>query len=342
MPSKTPEELTAIRKRLQDANAETEKLLTQLSTLDTRILNLNRSISEGEQQAAELQQKVQSSGDGITWMQTRRADLRVLWSQRARQFYKYAPATAWAPLLSLKTWSDFGRFKKILKGLAESQVRLANESGRLKEQLLREKTELAAASEALEKHQSQMSSERERLRRSREEKTASLGHLRFAVGQAMQAQQAALVADAVGVPVLHPCSFGAPEEDRKLDDLLEWYAPASGLEPFVPPRLTPTGVSLPAQASWYGPGFEGCRASSGSTFRSNQMTAASLTLPFGTLLKVTNEGKAAVVVITDRGPYVPGRDLDLSRAAAEAIGLQGVGPVTMEILLPSLPAPPYP
>jgi rare lipoprotein A len=72
------------------------------------------------------------------------------------------------------------------------------------------------------------------------------------------------------------------------------------------------------------------------------MTAASLSLPLGTILKVTFGGKAAVVVITDRGPYVEGRVLDLSQAAARAVGLRGVGEVRMEILLPNEPAPPFP
>ncbi|MGH2773697.1 MAG: RlpA-like double-psi beta-barrel domain-containing protein, partial [Actinomycetota bacterium] len=52
--------------------------------------------------------------------------------------------------------------------------------------------------------------------------------------------------------------------------------------------------------------------------------------------------RSAVVVITDRGPYVAGRDLDLSKAAAQAIGIGGVGPVSMEILLPAEPAPAFP
>ena len=98
----------------------------------------------------------------------------------------------------------------------------------------------------------------------------------------------------------------------------------------------------PAVASWYGPGFHGRRASSGATFRQEQFTAASLILPFGTFLKVTHRNRSVIAVVTDRGPYVPGRVLDLSLAAAQAIGLSGVDTVQMEILVPAGASPQFP
>lgn len=132
------------------------------------------------------------------------------------------------------------------------------------------------------------------------------------------------------------------ELDRKLAALLEWYAPGTGIEAFSPPKLRPTGVVTNGMSSWYGPGFDGRRASSGATYNQGQLTAASLVLPFGTLLKVTLGMRSAVVVITDRGPYIAGRVLDLSAGAAQAIGLSGVKQIRMEIMVPREPAPPFP
>lgn len=85
-----------------------------------------------------------------------------------------------------------------------------------------------------------------------------------------------------------------------------------------------SGVGL---ASWYGRAFHGRRAASGERFDMHAYTAAHRTLPFGTLLLVTNvrNGKTALVRITDRGPYAHGRTLDLSRGAAEALGMLGSG-----------------
>lgn len=96
-------------------------------------------------------------------------------------------------------------------------------------------------------------------------------------------------------------------------------------------------------ASWYGPGFEGATTASGETFNPNDYTAAHKTLPFGTKLIVTYNGRSVVVRINDRGPYVAGRDLDLSQAAAEYIGLTAAGEAAVEVSTadPSTPTGPY-
>ena len=87
-------------------------------------------------------------------------------------------------------------------------------------------------------------------------------------------------------------------------------------------------------ASWYGPGLHGKRTANGETFNTNALTAAHKTLPFGTQVRVKNErtGKSVVVRINDRGPYAHGRVIDLSKAAAEAVGISGVGQVTLAAL----------
>ena len=92
--------------------------------------------------------------------------------------------------------------------------------------------------------------------------------------------------------------------------------------------------SVTGHASWYGPGFNGRRAASGERFDQNKMTAAHKTLPFGTILLVTNthNQRSCLVRINDRGPYVAGRMIDLSAAAARTIGIAGVGNVRIDIL----------
>jgi len=77
-------------------------------------------------------------------------------------------------------------------------------------------------------------------------------------------------------------------------------------------------------ASHYGK-ESGNRTASGSYFDGSQMVAAHNTMKFGTKLKVTYQGRSVVVVVADRGPFIRGRELDLSTAAAEKIGLTNVG-----------------
>lgn len=86
-------------------------------------------------------------------------------------------------------------------------------------------------------------------------------------------------------------------------------------------------------ASWYGERFQGRRTASGEPFDMNDLTAAHKTLPFGTQVRVRHAttGKEVLVRVNDRGPHVRGRVIDLSRAAAAAIGLvqTGVAPVVV-------------
>jgi rare lipoprotein A len=86
-------------------------------------------------------------------------------------------------------------------------------------------------------------------------------------------------------------------------------------------------------ASYYAEEFHGRKTSNGETFDMNTLTAAHQTLPFGTLVRVTNKatGKSVVVRINDRGPFLKDRIIDLSRAAAEKIGM--IGPGTAEVHL---------
>jgi rare lipoprotein A len=94
-----------------------------------------------------------------------------------------------------------------------------------------------------------------------------------------------------------------------------------------------SGRSFSGMASFYG-NESGSKTASGQRFNQNALTAAHRTLPFGTKLRVTHGGRSVVVTINDRGPFVRGRVLDLSTAAAREVGITGagVGRVTAEVL----------
>ena len=87
-------------------------------------------------------------------------------------------------------------------------------------------------------------------------------------------------------------------------------------------------------ASWYGPGFHGKRTASGEIFNTHKLTAAHKTLAFGTKVKVTNlsNKKSVLVTITDRGPHVHKRIIDLSQAAKNAIGMNGTAKVALQVI----------
>lgn len=93
------------------------------------------------------------------------------------------------------------------------------------------------------------------------------------------------------------------------------------------------GRSFSGVASFYG-NEAGNKTASGARFNQNAMTAAHRSLPFGTKLRVTHGGRSVVVTVNDRGPFIRGRVLDLSKGAASAIGLtsRGVGKVVAEVM----------
>lgn len=106
--------------------------------------------------------------------------------------------------------------------------------------------------------------------------------------------------------------------------------------PQAPSPMTASGIIgrvFSGLASFYGNG-SGRQTASGQRFDQNKLTCAHRTLPFGTKLRVTHGGRSVVVTVNDRGPFVHGRVLDLSTAAARAVGLTsaGVGRVTAEVI----------
>lgn len=108
-------------------------------------------------------------------------------------------------------------------------------------------------------------------------------------------------------------------------------AAVSGARAHKAPTVEEVGT-----ASWYGPRFHGKKTANGEVFNQNKLTAAHRTLPLGTTVEVTNvtNGKSVEVKINDRGPYVNGRVIDLSRAAALRLGMKdaGVAKVQIEVL----------
>ena len=124
-----------------------------------------------------------------------------------------------------------------------------------------------------------------------------------------------------------PPSLPPPRQQRCRDGQRSWRdANASISRPG-------SGRSFSGMASFYG-NESGSKTASGQRFNQNAMTCAHRSLPFGTKLRVTHGGRSVIVTVNDRGPFVRGRVLDLSTAAARAVGLTsaGVGRVTAEVV----------
>ena len=111
-------------------------------------------------------------------------------------------------------------------------------------------------------------------------------------------------------------------------------------EPKIPADAAPLATEI-GRASWYGPPYHNRRGSNGEIYNMHAMTAAHRTLPLGSIVRVTNlkTGHTAVVRITDRGPFIPGRVLDLSLAAARKIDVYVPGIAEVKVEVMQSPAP---
>lgn len=146
----------------------------------------------------------------------------------------------------------------------------------------------------------------------------------------------------------HWTSAAASRDTRAMRS--PWIVPIAALlllaacaRPTLPP---PPAVTVGSQetgiASWYGHPYDGRRTASGEVYDMRQMTAAHRTLPFGTWVLVENRlnGQTAEVRITDRGPFVAGRILDLSAAAARVLGAIAPGVIPVRVRVIRLPGAP--
>jgi rare lipoprotein A len=106
----------------------------------------------------------------------------------------------------------------------------------------------------------------------------------------------------------------------------------------------PPGYAETGYASWYGDPYHGRRAANGEIYDKNQLTAAHLTMPFDTRLKVTNleNNRSVTVRITDRGPFVKGRIIDLSQEAARQVRMIGPGTALVRLEVVSSQGAPSP
>jgi rare lipoprotein A len=137
---------------------------------------------------------------------------------------------------------------------------------------------------------------------------------------------------AANPPANVPSSEKIPSTKREEEpDLAEPTIPAD-----AQPVVTERGI-----ASWYGPPYHNRRGSNGEVYNMHAMTAAHRTFPLGSIVRVTNvkTGATALVRITDRGPFIPGRILDLSLAAAKKVNVWQAGIAEVKVELMQTPVP---
>ncbi len=301
-------DLDELRKRAQQIGDEVSTIEGELDSLRTRKAELEDEIVRSSQELGALELAQNQAED-------RYDEALATYVARAVEAYKAGPSRATEMLVAAQDLTD-------LMTLDEVSERVAELDAAALEELVANRQELEVAQEVVDERKqkllsvhaevSELESATSRALSSRRRRLAEM-NTRIAELEAEARRQAALAA--------------VPSE--ALLQLLSPSGPARG----IPKGFVGTGVSFSGIASWYGPGFEGNSTASGDVFDPDLFTAASKELPFGTWLFVSYNGSGVVVLVNDRGPYIDDRVLDLSQAAAESIGLSGIGWVDAEILL---------
>jgi len=314
-PAAVATDLNELRRQAQATADEVSDLEHQRATLVKRSKRLQARVTRVSAEIGVLEAEIHDANAAVSEARDRYID-------RAVEAYKTGSVTRLALLLSADSLGE-------LMSMAEATLNAGQIEGEALEELeaarakvesaqarldLRKQTLLVAQNAALVLT-GQIDDTIEARRSRLVEMTERIAELEA------QARQAALVASAA-----QNIDVGA-----ELLRILQPSGPSRG----IPEGFASTGVTFEGIASWYGPGFEGNPTASGQIFDSSLYTAASKELPLGTWLHVSHQGRGVVVLVNDRGPYVDDRILDLSHAAAQAIGITGLGWVKATILIKS-------
>jgi rare lipoprotein A (peptidoglycan hydrolase) len=305
----TATDIDELRSRAQSAADRVSSLEHRLEDLRGRRADLQVEIDEADQRIAELELRRQ---EATTAYEAALAE----YIQRAVDVYKSpGPGSSLQVILSAR---DFGDIATLTKATNSSAV-AARES---LSELLEAKRNTQALQDEVDARKQRLLTAAAEIDAVSSEISLTLGRRRSFLNE-VNAQIAQLERQA------RRAAQQAAQPSNALIDLLQPSGPARG----IPPGYASTGVSFEGIASWYGPGFEGNHTANGDIFDPDLFTAASKELPLGSWLYVEHEGRGVVVYVNDRGPYVDDRVLDLSQAAAEAIGITGLGWVRATILI---------
>ena len=303
-------DLDSLRARAQLIADQVSAREHDIERLETRHALLTQQITEASSEIGVLELELHRA-------EAAHAEATQEYIDRAVEAYMDGSATNLALLLSAKDMNQLFTIAEATAASAQQDAASVDDA-------------LQAQQEA-EDRQLQIDDRKQRLLAAE----AEVGALKASIENALTARRKLLANLTAEIAELErqarAAAAAAARPDEAFLELLGGSGPSLG----IPDGYAGTGVTFEGLASWYGPGFEGNPTASGDIFDSSLFTAASKELPLGTWLFVQRNGRGVVVLVNDRGPYVGDRILDLSRAAAEAIGLTGpgVGWVEAEILV---------
>lgn len=302
--------MTTIAASIALASGVAGSLAAPAKSEPTSVADVARALAADTQRLADARSELRDVRSERADVSKRQRRLRVQVEARLVSLYKYGGGVN-----LLAQAASGGSVKEVGTSLDTLDVVAEHESRTLKAWagLVKRNRQLATRAAQLEKA---VAAAKKAVRRAR----IRLSKAEAAAAKAREAaERMAAIQDSPVLPrVGHPENVATQSADGDDDAALS-------------AQEQPVGFTQSGVASMYADDFAGEKTANGERYDPNAFTAAHLTLPLGTWVTVTGPGGSVAVRINDRGPYVGARVIDLSRAAAEAIGLMGLGQVTIAV-----------
>jgi peptidoglycan hydrolase CwlO-like protein len=318
-------------RRLARARAERASALAQLAELRTRLDVLMARYAVVERAAGRAALELAAANHAVELAQQAVGDAQRALDRRARTVYEVGPTGVIQALLSARSFADIASANEFTaRALAEDATAVRAKEQAQAELEVRRAT-VAQVRETLATKQTAMASLLITMRGmvARAEQVAARANV---VVAGLERQQRALEEAARREAGRNLIVGGASGIDQSR--LLALLGPSGGRMCQTPAGLRDTGKRFRGLATWYGWEFAGQTTASGAVFDPRLFTTANRWLPFGSFVRVRYDGKCAIVLVNDRGPFGdPHRVLDLSMAAAQYLGV-GVTSVRADVLVP--------
>lgn len=321
---------TPAERRQQEARAEERRAERRVAAVDGRLERRLERFRAFRARAGRAASRLLAALLAERAAEEALASAQARLDARAALVFQLGPAGSLEALLGARSFAEVADVQAFTVAALASDALLARDLAAAEAALSRRRHRAEAARRALAARERRLRGVVERLRRDLE---AARAHAEAAGRRVERLER--LLAELAEAEAASWDRLALLAGDAGVDQsgLLALLGPTGGRTCEVPPGLRDTGRHVDGLASWYGWGFAGRTTASGAIFDPRLFTAAHRTLPFGVFLRVSYGGRCAIVLVNDRGPYVEGRVIDLSMAAASYLGV-GVSPVHADVLVP--------
>lgn len=317
------DELTSKKAEIEALQNELDSISAQIETLNEEITSLQGRIEGLKEQIDQEQAKLEQLNKTI---KLRQESLK----KRVRQLYVRDMSFSLSLVLNADSFFDFIDKARLLTFLVkadndnlEELKKALNEKKEVLEKLNRDRT-------AYELYIAGYQERIKELELLKENKQALLSKAKYEYNVLLKARTQAVSRGYVKRGGGYSPSTIVPRKFVKVSPYGEGWLTSERM----PDSYTASGKKWSCVASWYGNEFHGRRTASGEIFNQWDFTVAHRTLPFGTFVAIEYKGRRIIAMVNDRGPFIAGREFDLSRGCAEALGFSGLAKINVEIVYP--------